>query len=336
MSTQARPRCWLTAQALVLAAAALSGCEDNPPSGIPPDAAASDASNAPDAAPSSDAANAPDAPAVPPYAFRGIYDGPDHASYPSAFTTMHLSASQVTEQDPANGGTAAQLLTELGELSPPAQAFVWMKGYVAVNDAQTGGSFKVDDLLLRDVMTYSDGSHTVATHPANTHRYVLFDEDNVIPMTTGGWAADVVRANLGKLADRYALLHTYDPNAIVVAVDSNQSRFGWYADTFIGRPICDELWLDGYPYSTAGYQSRRIPDQASWAEGIGKPYVGLLQVFAEGDKLYPTTSIVDQMWSQWTATNMRGVVVYAWDDGSPPSLSSDPAMQAHLGSLFAP
>lgn len=276
-----------------------------------------------------------DVPTARTYGLRALFDI-ERGSYPEAFDAMSLDCIEAY-QNPT--GKDSQLVDSSTGLDPVAEghtAWVWMGGFAADTD---GGYMKLDDDKLMAVMAARGGlGFTVAEHPRNSHYYMLLDEDQVA--TISGYTTEQRDACLHTIADRRDLLHSLDPQAVCLVVESNEDRLAWYADATLDRPICDYILLDGYPnYSDeqGGYLDDRIPNQAAWAAATGKPYGFCVSVHAygNGSPEYPDAETFNRMMDQIDATEARDVFVYVWNDGDAPHLSDDPDMQAEVGARLA-
>lgn len=259
---------------------------------------------------------------VPPqrtFEFRGLYDIL-RGSYPAIFHKMGLNAIQAY-QNPT--GPDYQLVRVFDQIANGDVGWTWMGGYNA-----SATTMKISTAKLKAVMAYRGSlGLTVAEHPRNSHVYVMTDDDQMVTITEANKIS-----HLNAIANFCELVHSQDPKAVCLVVDWKQERIMWYSDKTLGRPICNGILLDGYPNNASGYLETRIADQAKWAEAAGKPYDFAVSVHDNnGQPAFPTPEKYNKMVDQIAATKAGRLFHYVWDDGTPPSLATEPTMQMAVG-----
>lgn len=257
----------------------------------------------------------------PKYDFRGLYDINRYALTGGKLQAMGLNVEQVYQ----NGTQPDTTLTNaLANLPAGVKGWTWMGDFTP---SSSGGSFVVSATKLGTVMNALStvNSLKAAAQPNNSHRYCIGDEPPIAQYT--GTART---ANLNTLKARRDAIHGYDVAAVCNVTAWNP------AEISLLTGIVDELWITAYP-NWVPYNETTIPNAAAAAEAAGLPYVFVLSCHENltNKPAYPDQPTLEHEMDQIKATNARGVVVYAWDDGTPPSLATDSTAQGWIAAEMA-
>ena len=239
---------------------------------------------------------APPPPVTAPFAFRGIFcrDTEFDACY------AHLDDLGVNVMGIWTSGTYNNALKRMNQLVAPHLRWTTIGLFTA---STTGGTFNTTDAQVATIV------QSIAQHPRNSHLYYIVDD-------TGNDMRSFTPAqrqlNLDRIKARVALIHLYDPLAIVSGSDYRPEQL----QPGIWKGVHDEVVLDAYPSPNVDAAPDVIPNMAAWCDAVGMDYLISLSAHDYlGDRpSYPTELQFATMYAQARATRAHGVMLYTWYD----------------------